>query len=193
MTRMALLGIVSAGLSLLVPGICHAEADAAVHPSPDAVAALQLIASDDSYQQRLGFLRLEALREPATIPLITPYLDHKHPTLRAYGVRALAAVAGAAAVPALLRVLQSDRREDVRRAALLGLEPLQANDPAVLSAFIDALTDRKSEVRITAVDIVSRIDDPQARRAIEDRQERERNGNVRRALALALRRLASDE
>ena len=42
---------------------------------------------------------------------------------------------------------------------------------------------------MTAVDIVSRIDDPRSRAAIRARNRRERDRNVRRVLALAMKRL----
>ena len=159
-------------------------------PSPKAVEALRLVESKDPYQQQLGFLRLEALREPATVPMIRAYLTHREPQMRAYVVRALAAIEGVAAVPTLLDALRTDKQALVRRAALLGLEPLQATDPNILPAFIKALRDKDTEVRMSAVDVVSRIDDPRAREAILLRNKREHRRDVRRVLNLAMRRLS---
>jgi len=164
-------------------------------PSPpptvaDRVAdALRLIESEDPYQRQLGFLRLEALREPSSAEAIRKHLESRDPDLRAYTLRALAAIEGPAAIPQLVRSLRTDRHSTVRRAALLGLEPLRPHDPDLLPAFIKALRDRHPEVRITALDIVSRIDHPQAREAILVRNKRERDRNVRRALSLAMERL----
>ncbi len=160
-------------------------------PSQQATEAIRLLTSKDPYQQEKGFLLLEALREPATIPTIKPYLTSRSPDLRAYSVRALAAIEGAAVVPVLLQQLRTDAQPKVRRAALLGLEPLKSNDFAVLPAFIKALRDRDAEVRMTAVDIVSRIDDPRAREAILMRYKKERNRDVRRVLEAALKRVAT--
>jgi ribosome-associated translation inhibitor RaiA len=158
-------------------------------PSSKAVEALQLVESKDPYQQQLGFLRLEALREAGTAPLIREYLTHRKPEMRAYALRALAAIEGAASVPTLLNALRTDKQALVRRAALLGLEPFHKADPDILPAFIKALRDRKTEVRMAAVDVVSRIDDPRAREAILLRNKRERRRDVRRVLSLAVRRL----
>ena len=161
----------------------------AEEPSPRAVEAMRLIESDDLYQRELGFLRLEALREPATIDAISRYLAHREPEVRAYSLRALAAVQGPAAAPVLLEALAKEKHPRVRRAALLALEPLEPSDPQILRAFLKALRDRKPEVRMTAVDIVSRIDVPQAKEAILVRNRRERDRDVRRVLALAMKRI----
>ena len=176
----------------LVLGLGPSGADETGTPvglSPRAVEAIQLLSSRDPYQRQTGFLRLEALREPATIGTITTYLRSQDPDMRAWSVRALAAIQGAAAAPELLAILRDDRHPDVRRAVLLGLEPHQANDPAILPAFLTALHDRHPEVRMTAVDIVSRINEPRAREAILLRNKRESNRNVRRVLSLAMKRI----
>ena len=176
---------------VLLAGAAHVLADepSGVGPSPHAVEAIQWLSSTDPYQRQMAFLHLEALREPATIETVTTYLDNPDPQMRAYSVRALAAIQGVPAAPRLLEVLKHDRHPDVRRAVLLGLEPLQAGDPAILPAFLTALTDRDTEVRMTAVDIVSRINEPRAREAFLLRNKREHNRNVRRVLALAMKRL----
>ena len=156
---------------------------------PRAKEALALMESNDPYQREVGFLRLEALRDPATTPALGRYLGSNDPERRAEAVRALAAIEGGRAVPQLLEVLRRDTHPLVRRAALLGLEPLARANPEILPAFIAALQDRKPEVRMTAVDVVSRIDDPRAREDILRRNKRERDGNVRRVLKLAMNRL----
>ena len=158
-------------------------------PSPKAVEAMRLLDSDDAYQRQLGFLRLEALRELSTVETIAKYLTSRNSETRAYSLRAVAAIQGAAAVPTLLRTLKTEKDSRVRRAALLGLEPLQQSDPAILPAFIKALRDPKTDVRITAVDIVSRIDSPLAREAIRSRNKREHRRDVQRVLAMAMKRL----
>ncbi len=89
----------------------------------------------------------------------------------------------------LLRVLANDRHPRVRQAALLGLEPLERSEPNVLPALIKALRDPNTEMRMAAVDIVSRIDDPRAREAILIRYKRESQQDVRRVLQAAIRRL----
>ena len=158
--------------------------------SAQAQEAARLLQSDDAYQREVGFLRLEALREPASVPVIQRYLDDRDPDIRAYSVRALGAVQGPTAIPALLEIAR-DREPRVRRAALLALEPLEPADPAILPAFLRALRDRKPDVRMTAVDIVSRINEAQAREAILTRFRRERNPDVRRVLTLAMRRIGA--
>lgn len=173
------------------PMLVRAEQQPATSPSPRAVEALQLIESNDPYQRELGFLRLEALREPGTAEAIRKLTTSRDADLRAYSIRALSAIQGAAAVPLLLETLRTDTHPRVRRAALLGLEVLEESDPAILPACIKALRDRDTEVRMTAVDIVSRVDDPRARQAIFSRFKRERREDVRRVLALAMRRLQS--
>ena len=98
-------------------------------------------------------------------------------------------MAPAIGVPLLLETLKTDTHARVRRAALLGVEPFSAANPDILPACLVALRDRQEEVRITAVDIVSRMDDPRAKEAIRVRFKREHDPNVRHALKLAMRRL----
>lgn len=157
--------------------------------SPQAVEAMRLLASQDAYQRKLGFLRLEALREPGTLEAIRAHLGSRDPETRAYSLRAVAAIEGPPAVPLLLTALKTDKEPRVRRAALLGLEPFVPSDPAILPALLRALVDRSTEIRITAVDVVSRIDDPRAREAILRRHKREQRRDVRRVLELAKLRL----
>lgn len=176
--------------SLAAAHAVHAEDGPGLEPA--GLEAIRPLLDDrDDYQRSLGFLRLEALRDPATIPLIRGYLASADAQTRAYAVRALAAVEGAAAAPMLLQVLGADRSHAVRRAALLGLEPLHRSHPDILPAFIKALRDRKTDVRMTAVDVVSRIDDPQAKEAIRRRAARERRRDVQRVLKDAMKRLES--
>jgi HEAT repeat protein len=89
----------------------------------------------------------------------------------------------------VLEALSTDRHPSVRRAALLGLEPFAAARPDILPALFAALRDRKPEVRMTAVDIVSRLDNQEARDAIRERRRRERDRNVQRVLGLAMARI----
>ena len=153
---------------------------------------MQLLQSRDPYQRQLGFLRLEALRESSSVPTISTYLTSKDPEMRAYSLRALAAIEGTGALPVLLQALNTEKKPRVRREVLLGLEPLQPSDPKILPAFLKALRDSNTEVRMTAVDLVSRIDDPRAREAIRTRFKRERRRDVRRVLTIAMKRLKSD-
>ena len=178
-------------VTLLAAGACAlpVSADDPGPTDPHARDAIALLESDDPYQREVGFLRLEALRDPGTLSAIRRYLNAKDPERRAEAVRALAAIQGAPATPQLIDILRTDKHPLVRRAALLGLEPLSRNNPDVLPAFLAALRDRKPEVRMAAVDIVSRIDDPRARDAIRQRNRRERDRNVRRVLSLAMNRL----
>ncbi|MBI4342837.1 MAG: HEAT repeat domain-containing protein [Candidatus Omnitrophica bacterium] len=187
--RAALLTILMALGGPLAPVAAEAPAAARGSPSPQAVEAMRLLESEDPYQRQLGFLRLEALREPATIEAISRYLTHREPEVRAYSLRALGAVQGVGAVPVLLTTLATEKHPRVRRAALLALEPLETSTPDILPALVKALRDRKPEVRITAIDIVSRIDAPQAKEAILLRHRRERDRDVRRVLASAMKRI----
>lgn len=158
-------------------------------PTQQATEALQLLESTDPYQRQLGFLRLEALRELSTAPMIARYLDSRDMDMRAWSLRALSAIEGSAAIPLLLERLRTDRSPEVRRSAILGLELFQGDDPRILPALLNALHDRSTEVRITAVDVVSRVDDPRAREAIRIRNRRERRRDVRRVLGAAMQRL----
>jgi len=174
---------------LAVPLTAAAEETPAAAPSPKAVEAIRLLESSDPYQRELGFLRLEALREAATVPAIRRYLDDRNLNMRAYSLRALAAIEGTQAVPLLLERLRTDREPTVRRAALLGLEPLAKGNPEALAAFLSALRDHDTQVRMAAVDIVSRIDDPKAREALLERNRREHRRDVRRVLNMAMKRI----
>lgn len=181
-------------VAILLAGLSssRAEQSQAAPLSPKAVEALQLLESSDPYKRELGFLRLEALREPASVEFIKRYAANKDPEVRAYALRALAAIEGPAAIPALLDAFKRDKQSRVRRAVLLGLEPLRQASPDVdlVATFINALRDPKPDVRMTAVDIVSRIDEPRARDAIQARQKREHHRDVRRVLALAKKRMS---
>jgi HEAT repeat protein len=156
---------------------------------PTVAEATQLLESKDAYQRQLGFLRLEALRDPSTAATVRRYVDSPEPDTRAFSLRAVAAIEGAKALPLLVERLQRDKHPRVRRAALLGLEPFQPSHHALVDVFIKALHDRNTAVRMTAIDIVSRIDAPQARDALLKRARRERDRDVRRVLKLALERI----
>ncbi|MBI3011564.1 MAG: HEAT repeat domain-containing protein [Candidatus Omnitrophica bacterium] len=173
------------------PGWGEAQPSPVPTPSPQAAEAVTLLESEDPYERQMGFLRLEALREVSTVETIQKYVTDRDPDMRAYSLRALAAIEGPAAVPLLLQALKKDRQPRVRWAAILGLEAFQQADPQILPAFIKALRDASTEVRISAIDVVSRIDDPRAREAIRIRDKRERRPDVRRVLALAMKRLGN--
>ena len=158
-------------------------------PSPQAVEAIRLLEAADPYQRELGFLRLEALREPATVSAIQHYVSSRDPETRAHSLRALAAIQGPESIPLLTEELSRDKHPQVRRAALLGMEPFVGTHPELVPVFIASLRDGSTEIRMAAVDIVSRIDDPRAREAILMRNRRERRKDVRRVLKLAMRRL----
>ena len=157
--------------------------------SREAAEAIKALQSKDAFQRRRAFLRLEALREPATIEAIGVYLKDRDPERRAASVRSLAAVAGAPAIPVVLQKLKTDRHPSVRMAALFSLEPFQAQDPAILPAFIETLRDRSALVRMAAVDVVSRVKDPRAKAAILAHDKIEHRPDVRKVLKGALERV----
>ena len=177
------------GCGMFMLPLVGRAADTQTTLSPQAAEALKLVDSDDLYQQELGFLRLEALREPASSASIRHYINDRRVEKRAWALRALAAIEGQTAIPVLVDKVRRDRQPRVRQAALLGLEPLQALDPEIMSVCLKALRDHSSTVRMTAVDIVSRIDDPRARAAILTRRQRERDKDVQRVLRLAIARI----
>jgi len=156
--------------------------------SPEAQALLAQLDEQDVYERQKAFVRLEALRDPATIPVLRDSLRHRDADTRAFSVRALAAVAGASSAPALIERLRDDRDPDVRLAVILALEPFHGQDPAIDRALIDAMRDRNSYVRMAAVDVVSRIDQPEAKEALRVRSRRERHRDVRRVLEQAMTR-----
>lgn len=157
--------------------------------SPEAQGLIKNFDSKDHYVRQKAFLRLEALREPATASVVRRYLTSRDADTRAFSVRALAAIEGAGAVPTLVECLKRDPKPWVRVAAVLALEPLQRADPSVLPALIEKLRDRNPEVRMAVVDAVSRVDDPKAKEAIRTRWKRERNRDVRRVLEYAMKRV----
>ncbi len=183
MPRSLSVSVLCAALAWLGAGMAAAEL------SPAALEALELIKSDDDYEQQLGFLRLEALRERESAEAIRGYAASRDPVLRAWTLRALAAIQGVEAAPDLLARLKTERQAGVRRAIILGLEPYAAADSQILTVLIDALRDPHVEVRMAAVDIVSRLDAPQAKEAVRERYRRERNRDVRRVLDTAIDRV----
>ena len=63
MRRNAALWLVTVLLGWMSPMV-HGEEEGGAPPSARAVEALRLLKSEDAFQRQLGFLRLEALREP---------------------------------------------------------------------------------------------------------------------------------
>jgi len=170
-------------------GSASAADEPPIAPSAKAHEAIAHLDSKDPYEQQVAFLTLETLRERATADVIRRYVDHRDPDVRGYSLRALAAIEGLEAVDLLLERLKVDRQPTVRRAALQSLEVFAGQDPRLLPVFIEALRDRSTEVRMAAVDIVSRIDDSRAREAITSRAQKEQRRDVRRVLTLAVERL----
>lgn len=189
MTQSRVFSVVAAAV-LLAAGAAQAQSPASSDSQPlsaEARAVLPLLDAADSYDRQTGFMQLEALREPATVPVVRRYLDSKSADTRAFSLRALAAIDGVNAVPTLIERLKRDRAPRVRVAAVLGLEVLE--DPRVLPALIDRLKDRSAEVRMAAVDSVSRFEQPDAKAAILKRAKRERDRDVRRVLEQAVVRV----
>lgn len=182
-------GFAATGLEGQEPSVESVESEV---PSAEATSALQLLESRDPIQRQWAFMHLEALREGITAQAIRSWVSHRDPLTRAGSLRALAAIEGSQAVPLLLERLNEDQNPVVRRAILLALEPLESQDAQILPAMIMRLRDRYTDVRMTAVDIVSRIDDPRAHDAILLRSQREKRRDVQRVLLLAVKRLQSE-
>ena len=157
--------------------------------SQEAHEVIQRLDDRDLYLRQQAFLRLEALREPATGAVVRQHLSSRNIRTRSFSARALAAIEGSTAAPVLIERLKRDRSPVVRTAVLLALEPLKHQHPDIIPAFIESLRDRHKDVRIAAVDVVSRIDRPEAREAVKRRWRRERNRDVRRVLETAMERL----
>ena len=98
-------------------------------------------------------------------------------------------IEGVKAVPELLERVQRDRSPAVRLHAILALEPFVAQEASTVPVLIKALRDRQPDVRIAAIDVVSRIDHSEARDALKVRWERERHRDVRRVLESAMQRI----
>ena len=177
----------SLALGVLVCAFSSAVVGGEEALSPEAREAAGLLDATDAFTRQLGFMRLEALREPATAQVVRSYVDSPDPMTRAFSLRALGAIEGQAAVPLLLERLQGDHHARVRAAALLALEPLA--DPRIPPALIARLQDPDPEVRMAAVDAVSRLNSEQARAAIRVRRRREHHRDVRRVLEQAMKRI----
>ncbi len=184
-----LLFLLPAACCLLPACFAWAQETTTASVSPEAQRLIDQFEIDDPYLRRQAFLQLEALREPATASVIRQYLAHRQPELRALGVRALAAVEGLHAVPTLVERLTKDRSPSVRLQAILALEPFVAQDASSVPPLIKALRDRHAEVRMAAIDVVSRIETAEAQEAIAIRWKRERHRDVRRVLEAAMKRL----
>jgi len=149
-----------------VPVLCADSGSTASTSEGQIEVAKNLITSEDPYQQKLGFLRLEALRDPNTVGFIEALTLSEDAHMRAMSLRALFAVQGKSVVPRLVEVAQNDPDSVVRREVLLALEPMLEEMPAVLDVAIQALKDQRTRVRVTAVDMLSRMDDPKAKQAL---------------------------
>ncbi len=183
------------GLTLTLMCLCvfHFAAAQSGAVSPEAQEALNLLESEDIYKRQVAFLKLESLREKSVLPVLRKYLNSDDEVMRSYSLRAVAAIDGASSIDLLKETLKNDKHPDVRRAALLGLEPLFAVDKTVLDDAIAALTDRDTSVRMSAVDVVSRMEDPAARAALQDRYAKESRRDVVRVLDMAKDRLGGFE
>lgn len=157
--------------------------------SPEARQLLDQIDTGDPALRRRAFLQLEALREPATAPIVRHYLADRSAELRGLSARALAAIEGLNAVPDLVQLVQRDRHPAVRLQAILAVEPFVGQEPSAVPVLINALRDRQPDVRIAAVDVVSRIQASEAKDALRVRWKRERNRGVRRVLEAAMKRI----
>ena len=158
--------------------------------SPEAESYIKQLDATDAFIRQEAFLHLEALRDPETAPVVRPYLKSKNTETRAFAVRAVAAIERAKAVPTLVEQLKREH-PTVRVAILLALEPLQKQDASIAPVLMAALRDRKPAVRMAAVDIVSRMKQPEAKAAILLRWKRERHRDVRRVLELAMKRIGA--
>lgn len=183
---------------ILVLALCLPSAwvpiDGAAQETPaeismDAQRLLEQIDTEDPDLRRRAFLQLEALREPATASAIRRYLADRRVELRTLSVRALAAIEGARSVPALLERLQRDRSPAVRLQSILAVEPFVGQDASALPPLLKALRDRQPDVRIAAIDVVSRSEKPEAKEALTLRWKRERHRDVRRVLEAAMKRV----
>ncbi len=188
MTRQRVRWLIGIGAGMLA-----ASAGWAAEPaiSPEAQALIAKLDAKDVYERQKTFLRLEALREPATAAAIRERIQSRDAHTREFSVRALAAVEGAHAIPTLVERLTKDRVVNVRLAALLALEPLRQYDSSLTLVFIRALRDRDPDIRMAAVDVVSRIDHPIAREAVLTRWRQERHRDVRRVLEDAMKRIGA--
>ncbi|HEX9781029.1 MAG TPA: HEAT repeat domain-containing protein [bacterium] len=151
--------------------------------APAVEAALVRLGSGDAHEQQKALLQLEALRDASTADEVRARIESRDAGVRAYAVRALAAIEGMGAVPVILERLAGDRDPWVRRAALTALEPWAKTDFRIAETMVSALNDRSPEVRMVAADVVSRLSDAEAARgALEARRRRERHRDVRRVL-----------
>lgn len=170
----------------LTSGVAADEPTGLSQAAKEAIGQLD---SKDAYTRKIAFMRLEALREPASADAIRPYAENKDEVIRADSLRALAAIQGIEAVPFLLKKWETEKRARVRWSILLALEPLRQQQPALLHTFIDGLDDYSTEVRMAALDIVSRINDDAARTAILTRFKKELHPDARRVLKTAMQRM----
>lgn len=180
------------GLSLcilLAPALTIHAQEQAEGVSQQAQQALNRLESEDVFERQVAFLKLESLRERAVLPVLRIYLSHSDESTRAYALRAVAAIEGFESVPMLKAAYETDRHPDVRRAAIMGLEPHYEADNSILDVAIRAMTDSDTSVRMTAVDAVSRMESPQAREALRERLKNESRLDVLRVLKMARERL----
>ena len=188
MTRQHMRWLIGIGAGLLAARVGWA-AEPTI--SPEAQELIAKLDAKDVYERQKTFLRLEALREPATAAAIRERIRSRNAHTREFSVRALAAVEGAGAIPTVVERLREDRVVQVRLAALLALEPLQTYDSSLTLVFIRALRDRSPDVRMAAADVVSRINHPIAREAVLTRWRQERHRDVRRVLEDAMKRIGA--
>ena len=181
------LGLALMNVSVAVEGRAQEASTSAI--SPEAQRLIDQFEADDPYLRRQAFLQLEALREPATASVVHRYLTHRQAEIRALSVRAIAAIEGLKAVPTLIERLQHDRSPYVRLQAILAIEPFLAQETSAVPQLIKALRDRHPDVRMAAIDVVSRIETAEAQEALAVRWKRERHRDVRRVLEAAMKRL----
>lgn len=164
--------------------LCAVAAYAGETPvSPEVHRALRLLTASDVFSKKAGLLELEALRDPATLSAVQPFLDDPNPALRAQALTTARAIQGRAAIPLLVGRLAQDRSEIVRRQAANELHELR--DPSTAPGLTAALQDRRVTVRIAAVEALGALRDPSVTPAII-RQTRSRDAELRRSSLDAL-------
>jgi len=144
---------------------------------------------EDLFVRQKAFMELEALRDPASMDAIRARLTAPDPNTRAFSARALAAVASRSAVPVLLERWTKERHVYVRSSILIALEPFLEQEPSVVTTVLNALRDRKRDIRMAAADIAGHINRPEARAALQVRWKRERDRDVRRVLERIMKAL----
>ena len=135
-------------------------------------AFMQALNDKDKVICRLVTLALDKIGDSSAVPALIQALSINDSLVRKYAIGALVNIGDSSAIPALIQALGDDSNR-VRSYAFMELSKI---GNSAISELIKALSDENSYVRYNAVGVLREIAAPEALKAVEEYEKREREG-----------------